>query len=172
MKTFYKSVDIAQLLYVHPKREDLAAIEDLGYYIKNIMPEYNPILEDPEFVEELHDRTLYKKKAEREKKEENSNKILLNYDIMQDPRKNFLLRDGLTPATKNVQNVRYKADVKEVAVDVEFIEGYLKDNIDYGFSENAVEELLYFDEKGNLVNREGVPEFEKADSVGYSSLYD
>ena len=96
----------------------------------------------------------------------------LNYNTEKEPRKNFLLRDGLTPPTKNVANVRYKPEVKADAKDMEFIETYLKDNIDYGFSENAVEELLYFDEKGDLIKKEGVPEFERADSMDSISEFD
>ena len=89
-----------------------------------------------------------------------------------EPSKNFLLRDGLTPATKNIMNVRYKDEVNEKREDVGIVEEYLKDNIDYGFSENAIEELLYFDENGKLVKSETVPEFEQIHSEIASSNYE
>lgn len=83
-----------------------------------------------------------------------------------------MLRDGLTPATKNIVNVRYKEEVKENVEDMAKVEEYLKDNIDYGFSENAIEELLTFDKDGNLVSKETIPEFDHGQSDMYSSNYD
>ena len=42
MKTFYKSTDIAQVIYVHPKKVALEEIEDIPYFIKNVMSDFNP----------------------------------------------------------------------------------------------------------------------------------
>lgn len=75
MKTFNKSADIAQLIYVHPKKVVLEEIEDIPGFIKNEMADFDPLYEDPEFLEQVHDRSAYKKKMAKEKKEQNSNKI-------------------------------------------------------------------------------------------------
>ncbi|CAI2372951.1 unnamed protein product [Moneuplotes crassus] len=172
MKTFNKSADISQVIYVHPNKVSIEEIEDIASFIKNEMPEFDPFYEDPDFLEQLYDRTSYKKKIQVDKNDENSNKILLFGNAMDEPNNEFLLRDGLTPATKNIVNVRYKKDVKENKEDIAKVEEYLKDNIDLGFSENAVEELLTFDKEGNLVKKETIPDFDPGQSEMYSSNYE
>jgi len=61
-------------------------------------------------------------------------------------------RHGLAPATKNIRNIRYKREPNEDPKEVHSVEKILKDIIDYGFADNVEEELLYFNDKGDLVN--------------------
>lgn len=65
---------------------------------------------------------------------------------------NIKYRHGLSPASKNIRNVRHKVDPivdKQIVHKVELI---LRSLIETGFAENCDEELLEFDEEGNLIN--------------------
>lgn len=59
-------------------------------------------------------------------------------------------RNGLSPAAKNVRNVRHKVDPIVDKKTVHKVEVVLKSLIETGFAENCDEELLEFDENGDL----------------------
>ena len=61
-------------------------------------------------------------------------------------------RHGLSPAAKNVRNVRHKVDPIVDKKTVHQVELILKSLIETGFAQNCDEELLEFDENGNLVD--------------------
>jgi hypothetical protein len=141
------------------------------------MINFNPILEDPEFVEELHERSIYKKERERmadKSKDSNKFQIPSNLENERTPKYDYMLRDGMTPATKNVVNVRYKKDVDENPEEIGKIETILKDIIDFGFADHVEEELLYFDDQGKLSKTEKVPFYDKEpsnDDMSYNDDY-
>ena len=60
------------------------------------------------------------------------------------------MRNGLAPVTKNVRNVRFKKEQNEDPKQVEGVEKILKDIIDYGFADNVEEEMLEFNDEGEL----------------------
>ena len=60
-------------------------------------------------------------------------------------------RHGLSPASKNIRNVRHKVDPIVDKKIVHKVEKILRSLIETGFAENCDEELLEFDEDGNLV---------------------
>ena len=60
-------------------------------------------------------------------------------------------RHGLSPASKNIRNVRHKVDPIVDKKIVHQVEKILRSLIETGFAENCDEELLEFDEDGNLV---------------------
>lgn len=60
-------------------------------------------------------------------------------------------RHGLSPAARNVRNVRHKVDPVVDKQSVHKVELILRSLIETGFAENCDEELLEFDEDGNLV---------------------
>jgi len=62
----------------------------------------------------------------------------------------LLFRHGISPITKNVRNIRYTKKLKFDFEKVKVVESVLKDMIEYGFSEHVDEELLHFDDDGNL----------------------
>ena len=161
------------MLYIHDKKVDISNVE-INEYIKNNMNDFDPIVEDPDFVEQLHERSIYKQKAKERRENEDSNTInmsnLLNAN--KQPKYDYMMRDGLTPATKNIVNVRHKNDVEEDPEEISKVENVVKDIIDYGFADHVTEELLHFDEDGNLVRTEGVPMYDKEMSIDDTSLYD
>ena len=59
-------------------------------------------------------------------------------------------RHGLSPAAKNIRNVRHKVDPIVEKKTVHQVEVILKSLIETGFAENCDEELLEFDENGDL----------------------
>lgn len=176
MKTFYKSCDVSQVIYVHPNKVDLSKV-DLDYFIKHKMADFDPIRDDPEFVDLLHNRSSYKKQNRtfKIKADTNSNTIKIPSFVEEEevqPKYDYMMRDGLTPATKNVANVRYRKDQDEDPEEICKIESILKDIIDYGFADHVSEELLYFDDDGNLIRTENVPEYDKAMSIDETSYND
>jgi len=75
----------------------------------------------------------------------------------QDPSQPLILTDmrmrhGLSPAAKNIRNVRHKVDPIVDKKTVHRVEVILRSLIETGFAENCDEELLEFDDDGNLVN--------------------
>lgn len=60
-------------------------------------------------------------------------------------------RHGLTPGAYNVRNVRHKVDPVVDPKKVHEVEVILKNLIETGFADNCDEELLEFDDDGNLV---------------------
>ena len=75
---------------------------------------------------------------------------------MSDRKKPLLLNDlkfrhGLSPGAHNVRNVRHKLDPVVDPNKVHEVEIILKNLIETGFADNCDEELLEFDEDGNLV---------------------
>ena len=59
-------------------------------------------------------------------------------------------RNGLSPAAKNLRNVRHKVDPIVDKKTVHQVEKVLRSLIETGFAENCDEELLEFDDDGNL----------------------
>lgn len=60
-------------------------------------------------------------------------------------------RHGLSPAAKNVRNVRHKVDPVCDKKTVHRVEVILRSLIETGFAENCDEELYEFDDTGVLV---------------------
>ena len=60
-------------------------------------------------------------------------------------------RHRLSPGAHNVRNVRHKLDPIVDANKVHEVEVILKNLIETGFADNCDEELLEFDEDGNLI---------------------
>lgn len=61
-------------------------------------------------------------------------------------------RHGLSPAAKNIRNVRHKIEPVVDKEKVHKVEKILKSIIETGFADNCDEELLEFDDDGNLVS--------------------
>ena len=61
-------------------------------------------------------------------------------------------RHGLSPAARNIRNVRHKVDPIVDKDKVHQVEVILRSLIETGFADNCDEELLEFDDDGNLVN--------------------
>ena len=66
---------------------------------------------------------------------------------------NLRWRHGLAKPAENIRNIRHKLDPKVDQNKVQLVEAVLKDLIETGFADNCDEELLEFDEDGNLKNR-------------------
>jgi len=60
-------------------------------------------------------------------------------------------RHGLSPGAQNIRNMRHKLDPIVDKEKVHQVEMVLKNLIETGFADNCDEELLEFDEDGNLV---------------------
>ena len=60
-------------------------------------------------------------------------------------------RNGISPAAKNIRNVRHKVDPIVDKKTVHRVEQILRSLIETGFADNCDEELLEFDEDGKLV---------------------
>lgn len=105
---------------------------------------YIPHVEDPIFLENLQNRKELKTKMD------------LSY-FQGKSDFHYKWRHGLTPPTKNAQNIRYKKQctLSEKDLDhrkIEEIQKILNDIINYGFSASVEEELLTFDKEGKLVD--------------------
>lgn len=61
-------------------------------------------------------------------------------------------RHGLSPAARNIRNVRHKVDPIVDKDKVHQVEVILRSLIETGFADNCDEELLEFDDEGKLVN--------------------
>eukprot|EP00347_Sterkiella_histriomuscorum_P002384 403368367 len=137
-RTFYKSVDVSQILYIHNK-----VIEDYQQKspeeLVKIAKDYNPVLEDPDFLNSLYRKSETKRMVEEQKVRE----VEVKYDILK-------FRHGLAPVAKNIRNIRHKKEPNEDPDEVHAVEQILKDIIDYGFADNVEEELLEFDDNGDL----------------------
>lgn len=59
-------------------------------------------------------------------------------------------RSGISPVAKNIINIRFKQKPKFEVDKVKKVEQILKDLIDFGFADHVDEQLLEFDEAGNL----------------------
>lgn len=97
--------------------------------------------DDPDFFNNLYRKGEINKQAEELKDKPESN-ISLDF---------YKYRHGLAPPSKNIRNIRYKKEPNEDSNEVHAVETILKDIIDYGFADNVEEELLEFNEKGELV---------------------
>ena len=59
-------------------------------------------------------------------------------------------RNGISPITKNIKNIRYKKKPEFDVDKVKNVETILKDLIDTGFADHVDEVLLEFDDEGRL----------------------
>ena len=130
------------MLYVHPKKIeqfDTISKDDL----QKIVDEYNAPKDDPEFLEQLYERKIVKKKLEKldDKSEADTQKY---WDEL------LRFRHGISPISKNIRNIRYKKKPQFDIEKVKRIETILKDLIDFGFADHVDEHLLDFDDEGNL----------------------
>ncbi|CDW83486.1 transcription initiation factor tfiid subunit 7-like [Stylonychia lemnae] len=148
-RTFYKSVDVAQILFVHNK-----VIEDIQTKspeeLVRIAEDYNPVLEDQEFLNSLYRKGETKKMVEEQKGKGEK----IHYECLK-------FRHGLAPVAKNIRNIRHKKEPNEDQEEVHAVEKILKDIIDYGFADNVEEELLVFNDDGDLVKVEKVDNKER-----------
>ena len=91
-------MDVSQILYIHNK-----VIEDINSKspeeLIKIAKDYNPVLEDSDFLSNLYKRGDTKRLVEemRSKGEE----------VKHEPLK---FRHGLAPVEKNIRNIRYKKE--------------------------------------------------------------
>lgn len=92
-------MDVSQILYIHNK-----VIEDINSKspeeLVRIAKEYNPVLEDPDFLNNLYRRGETRKLVEemRSKGEEVKYPDTLKF------------RHGLAPVEKNIRNIRHKKE--------------------------------------------------------------
>lgn len=90
-----------------------------------------------------------------------------DYDQEQFWNEALRFRHGISPIAKNIRNIRYKKKPQFDKDKVKRIETILKDLIDYGFADHVDEQLLDFDEKGDLTK---VIEGNKNDKKGGNDL--
>jgi len=98
-------------------------------------------LDDEEFKRDLYQRSILEERVAQWRKDPSQPLMLPDMKY----------RHGLSPAARNIRNVRHKVDPivdKKIVHQVEII---LRSLIETGFAENCDEELLEFDEDGNLV---------------------
>ena len=62
----------------------------------------------------------------------------------------FISKHGITPPTFDIREKRFKKENRFRKEDVTKVENQLKDIIESGFADNVVEELLIFNDKGEL----------------------
>eukprot|EP00352_Strombidinopsis_acuminata_P006571 CAMPEP_0176373468 /NCGR_PEP_ID=MMETSP0126-20121128/26057_1 /TAXON_ID=141414 ORGANISM="Strombidinopsis acuminatum, Strain SPMC142" /NCGR_SAMPLE_ID=MMETSP0126 /ASSEMBLY_ACC=CAM_ASM_000229 /LENGTH=124 /DNA_ID=CAMNT_0017733613 /DNA_START=425 /DNA_END=799 /DNA_ORIENTATION=- len=118
---------------------------------------------DKEFFSNLDQRTQLSDRLTKHRSD--PNKYPLKLDDLK-------YRHGLSPAATNVRNIRHKRDPKVDTTKVHEVEKILKDLIEYGFADNCEEELLEFDEDGELANvTKGVQEKDKSKALGNSGMY-
>ena len=139
-KTFYKSCDAAQMMYIHNvflpinQRTD----QDVAQFVKA----FNPLTDDESFFVNLYQRGKLK---ERLRKHVEQGEPLKLDDLK--------WRHGLSPAAQNIRNVRHKVDPIVDRKKVHLVESVLKSIIETGFADNCREELLEFDKTGALISR-------------------
>eukprot|EP00351_Strombidinopsis_sp_SopsisLIS2011_P006035 CAMPEP_0116874734 /NCGR_PEP_ID=MMETSP0463-20121206/6289_1 /TAXON_ID=181622 /ORGANISM="Strombidinopsis sp, Strain SopsisLIS2011" /LENGTH=127 /DNA_ID=CAMNT_0004518861 /DNA_START=446 /DNA_END=829 /DNA_ORIENTATION=- len=97
---------------------------------------------DKEFFSNLDQRTVISSRLSKHRSDPEKHPLLLD---------DLKYRHGLSPAATNVRNIRHKRDPKVDTTQVHEVEKILKDLIEYGFADNCEEELMEFDEDGNLV---------------------
>jgi TATA-binding protein-associated factor Taf7 len=135
---FYKSQDASQMLFVHKKRIenwDRLKPED----VQKITNDFNCLKDDEEFFASLYERReIIKKMNDPHYPEEKFWNEALRF------------RHGISPIAKNIRNIRYKKKPQFDIGQVKRIETILKDLIDFGFADHVDEQLLEFDEEGNL----------------------
>ena len=113
MTTFYKSCDVTQLMYVHNVKVELNGM-DFSKFIKKKKWKFDPIKDDPDFINELYDRKKYKNRPDQSNSKASKNADSNTIDLVgllnnaKGYAYSYVLRDGLTPAAKNVKNVRHK----------------------------------------------------------------
>ena len=100
-RTFYKSVDVAQMLYIHNKSIDIQ--DKTPQQLKEFAREFNPVKDDPEFLQNLY------RKGETAKKVEEFVQ-LRDVEKQETTMENFKFRHGLAPVAKNVRNIRFKKE--------------------------------------------------------------
>jgi len=126
------------MLYVHSKRIDCwdrLKNEELLQIIKD----FNCLKEDEEFFSCLYERREIIKKMNDP-----------DYDQERFWGEALRFRHGISPIAKNIRNIRYKKKPMFDIEKVKRIETVLKDLIDFGFADHVDEQLLDFDEKGDL----------------------
>jgi len=107
-RTFFKSVDVSQVLYVHNKSLDDFNTKTAEEVFDFARP-YNPLSkreQDQDFYNNLYRRNEISRKVTE----------LLGETKQQDPaqvavgQEWYKYRHGLVPSTKNVRNIRYKKE--------------------------------------------------------------
>ena len=136
---FYKSQDASQMVYVHPKKINLDEVTREEY--AQIIKDYDPIKEDPDFFQVLYERKKHAERAAKAPEENNEEKSGGDKDGDKESKsvENLKLRDGISPITKNIRNIRYKKKPKFDVEQVRKIEKMLKDHIDLGFADHVDE---------------------------------
>ena len=130
-------------------------------------------LDDEEFKRDLYQRAKLEERVQKWRQDP------INFPLdLSDLR----YRNGLSPAAKNIRNVRHKVDPIVDKKTVHQVEKVLRSLIETGFAENCDEELLEFDDEGNLLKvTKGITDEQRAkqnvDSVlayknGINSIYD
>lgn len=163
-RTFFKSTDVAQLLYIHNRVLDSFSTRTADEVI-DFAEGFKPFAgqDDPEFLQQLYRRGEITRRAEESKKQAQSiggGAAKTDLSFMGDMMK---YRHGLAPPTKNIRNIRFKKEPNEDPNEVHAVEKILKDIIDvsirlnetvqYGFADNVEEELLKFGPEGELKER-------------------
>ena len=104
-RTFFKSTDVSQMLYIHNRFMDdfpKKSADDVFAFAES----FNPY-EDHEFFAGLYRRGEIAKRVEEIKKASLSAGTKPNWSGMADMMK---YRHGLAPPTKNVRNIRFKKE--------------------------------------------------------------
>jgi TATA-binding protein-associated factor Taf7 len=97
---FYKSQDAAQMLYVHPTKLDNfdTMLKD---ELQKVIDEFNAPKDDPEFLDQLYERKITKKKVEKLDNLSEADQQKYWDDLLR-------FRHGISPISKNIRNIRYK----------------------------------------------------------------
>ena len=120
------------MLYVHERVLDPQNTEDAAILRHPTKLVFDP-LEDPAFKQQLYQKDTYGPKN-----------------------REYKMRNGLTPGTKNIRANRWQRPLKAQRTEVIQVENILKDIIDFGFSDNVDEELwtLTFDGSGKMIKHD------------------
>jgi len=103
--TFYKSVDAAQMLYIHgePQVQPIQNADKLSLeQMKELAKNFNP-LDDDNFMSNLNQRGKLKLKSQKFEQKEGQSASHM-------PMPELKWRHGLSPGAKNITNIRHKLE--------------------------------------------------------------
>ena len=107
---FYKSQDASQMVYVHPKKINLDEVTKEE--VAKVVEDYDPIKEDPDFFQQLYERKKHAEKASKPAAEADATEAKAHSSKDAKSVEQLKLRDGISPITKNIRNIRYKKKPK------------------------------------------------------------
>ena len=132
-------MDISQVLYIHEERitvKSKATEFEIGPRTRKDSCIIKP--KDIEDFDPLTEKAFFESLDDPYKRHQNK----------------FLLKDGLTPGTKDFTKTRAKKEEEVDKLDMKRVTKEMRNIAKYGFSDKVQESLLHFDAKGNLINEE------------------